>query len=205
MATASDPAKAESAVSSNRWAPLPSGVLERAQAGDAEALGEFFDNYFDRIFATVRRLMGNDDGVEDITQDVFLKIQRAIPRLDPARDPAPWLYTIAANTCRDHWRSGSSRIRQRSVPLDHPAAGALSSGASDPERALLVAEEERRVQRAIDLLPAPLREAIVLHDCEGLGHQEVAVATGIKYAAARKRHSRALIALASLLREDTTP
>jgi DNA-directed RNA polymerase specialized sigma24 family protein len=46
-----------------------------------------------------------------------------------------------------------------------------------------------------------MRVAIVLHDYEGLSHQEVADRTGIEHAAARKRYSRALTALASLLRE----
>ena len=180
-------------------------MLERAQAGDSGALGQFFDHYFDRIFGTVRRLMGRSDSVEDITQDVFFKIQCGLAQLDTSRDPAPWLYTIAVNTCRDQWRSGAWRMALRSVSLDDPEAGALHSGAADPEHALLRAEDERRVQRAIDKLPTPLRMTVVLHDCEGLGHLEIAAITGVNYAATRKRYSRALLALADLLREGTTP
>lgn len=180
-------------------------MLERAQAGDPEALGEFFDHYFDRVFGTVRRLTGGRDIAEDITQDVFLKVRRGIERLDLSRDPAPWLYTIAANACRDYRRSWSRKVSRRSVPLDDPvAAVALSSNTEDPEKTLLRAEEQRRLEKAIDRLPAPLRITVVLHDCEGLGHQQIAEITGVNYAATRKRHSRALLALADLLREDLT-
>lgn len=201
-----EPTPTTSGATSYSWPPLPPGVLERAQAGDSDALGVFFDHYFDRVFGTVRRLVGGRDVAEDITQDVFLKIQRRIGRLDVSRDPAPWLYTVAANACRDYWRSRSWRMMRHSLPLDDPAAAmAMGSHASDPEQVWLRAEEERCLQQAIERLPAPLRMTVVLHDCEGLGHQEIAEITGIKYAATRKRHSRALLALADLLREGMRP
>ena len=51
-------------------------------------------------------------------------------------------------------------------------------------------------------LPEPLRLAIVLHDYQGLGHEEIAALTGVHHAAARKRYSRALAALARLLKDS---
>lgn len=187
------------------WPALQPEVLARAQGGEREALGQLFDHYFDRIFGTVHRMLGEPFIAEDITQEVFLKVRRGIAGIDATRDLGPWLYTIAINACRDHLRSSSWRMAKSSVPIEDEAiTSTLQSPAPDPEQTLLRAEDERRVQSAIARLPGPLRTAIVLHDCEGLSHLEIATITGVRHAAARKRHSRALMALAELLRKESS-
>ena len=192
--------------SAGHWPAFNREELKRAQAGDAEALGRFFDHHFDRIFSLVHRFVGSMDAAQDITQDIFLKVRRHISRLDIENDPAPWLYTVAVNACRDHRRSAWWRMSRLSVPLDYdPDTPELSSHAANPEQVLAVAEEERRVQAAIRQLAPALRMSVVLHDFEGLSHDQIARVTGTSHSAARKRHSRALRALAGLLGEGTTP
>jgi len=176
--------------------------LARVRAREPEALSAFFERYFEQVFGLVVRLIGERSLAEDVTQEVFLKVHRAIHRLDIARDPSPWLTTIAYNACRDVWRSGPYRMSRRSAPLDDPAvAPRLASSAPDPERSLLTAERERRVREAVTRLPEPLRAAVLLHDYEGLSHEQVAQLAGIHPAAARKRYSRALAALGAMLKE----
>jgi len=185
--------------------PFDREELRRAQAGDAEALGRFFDRHFDRIFSVVQRLVGSADAAQDITQDIFLKVRRHIGRLDIEHDPAPWLFTVAVNVCRDHRRSAWWRLSQRGMrlDLDHEEKG-LSSDAPSPEQELVAAEDERRVQAAVLRLPLDLRLSVILHDFEGIPHEQIAQIVGIGHAAARKRHSRALRALADLLEEGAT-
>ena len=175
--------------------------LERVRARDPEALAEFFERHFDRVYGLVYRLLGDRTLAEDMTQEVFLKVHRAAHQLDPTRDPGPWLMTIAHNACRDLWRSNAWKLSRRAASLDgdSPLAATLSRGTNDPERDALASERERLVQEALIRLPEPLRVAIVLHDYEGLGHEEIAALTGINHAAARKRYSRALATLARLL------
>ena len=92
--------------------------------------------------------------------------------------------------------------RAASLDGDSPLAATLSRGTNDPERDALASERERLVQQALRRLPEPLRVAIVLHDYQGMGHEEIAALTGIHHAAARKRYSRALSALARLLKDS---
>lgn len=182
---------------------LDRATLERVRERDPEALGRLFDRYFDQVFGLVLRLLGDRTLAEDATSDVFLKVHRASHQIDPARDPAPWLMTIATNVCRDLWRSGAYRMSRRSAPVEEesPAGVQLTPGTNDPERDTLAGERERLVHEALARLPEPLRVAVVLHDWQGLSHQEVADITGIEHAAARKRYSRALAALATLLKD----
>jgi RNA polymerase sigma-70 factor (ECF subfamily) len=171
--------------------------LERVRQRDPEALSAFFDRYFPQVYGLVHRLLGNRAQAEDAAQETWLKVYRSLHTLDPGRDPGPWLTTIAANTCRDLWRSGAFRMGLRSRDVDDPAvAERLVSPAPDPERHALASERERLVQEALARLPDPLRLVIVLHDWQGVGHPEIAEMLGLSHDAARKRYSRALAALA---------
>lgn len=178
--------------------------LERVRGRDPEALAAFFERYFDRVYALVYRLLGDRTQAEDMAQEVFLKVHRAAHQLDPLRDPMPWLATIAHNACRDLWRSNAWKLTRRasSIDGDSPLSETLSRGTNDPERDLLAGERERLVQEALLRLPEPLRLAVVMHDYQGLGHDEIALLTGVNHAAARKRYSRALAALARLLKDS---
>ncbi len=172
------------------------------RARDPEALGAFFERYFDRVYGLVYHLLGERTAAEDVTQEVFLKVHRSAAQLDASRDPAPWLAAIAYNTCRDLWRSGAYRMRRRSASIEQDAAVTLRlAHTDDPERAALGAERERLVREAIARLPEPMRTVVLLYDYQGLNHQEIAQVLSLSHAAARKRHSRALAALGQMLRE----
>ena len=200
-----EPASAEAAgagAAGRRVEPPPREELERVRMRDRDALGRFFDRYFDQVFGLVLRLLGDRTAAEDVTQEVFFKVHRAAHQLDPARDPGPWLATIATNACRDVWRSGAYRLGRRSASLndDPQLADTLGTRADDPERGAIARERERLVQQAILQLPEPLRLSILLHDYQGLSHQAIAGMLGLEHAAARKRYSRALSALARRLK-----
>ena len=184
--------------------PLTRADLERMRERDPQAMAAFFEAYFDRIYGLVYRLLGDRPAAEDMTQEVFLKVHRAAHQLDPSRDPGPWITAIAYNACRDLWRSGAYRLSRRSGSIegDPVTAGRLTVVGNEPERDLLARERRDLVLEAIQRLPEPLREAVVLYDYQGLSHQEIADLTGINHAAARKRYSRALTALGKLLRES---
>jgi RNA polymerase sigma-70 factor (ECF subfamily) len=171
------------------------------RARDPEALGALFERYFSAVYALVHRLLGDRAMAEDAASEVFLKVYKAAHQLDPSRDPAPWLMTIATNVCRDLWRSGAYRMSsRRAADVDDPVvAPRLTTGANDPEEGTLASERDRLVHEALMQLPESMRLSIVLHDWQGLSHQEVADATGLEHAAARKRYSRAVAALAKLL------
>ncbi len=181
---------------------LDRATLERVCRRDPEALGVLFDAYFASVFALVHRLLGDRTLAEDAASEVFFKVQRAAHTIDPARDPAPWIMTIATNVCRDLWRSGAYRMRQRarSVEGDPGVPDLLVSPVAEPPRALESAERERLVRESLLELPATQRDAIVLHEYEGLSHHQIAARAGIEPAAARKRYSRALAALGERLR-----
>jgi RNA polymerase sigma-70 factor (ECF subfamily) len=175
--------------------------LEGVRRREPEALASFFEQYFDRVYGLVYRLLGDRHLAQDATQEVFLKLHRAAHTLDPGRDPGPWITTIAYNVCRDLWRSGAYRLSRQAVSIDDPAhgGGAFRSRADDPERELLTAERKEAVQAAIGRLPESLRAVVVLREYEGFSYERIAEMMGTSPVAARKRYSRALAELGKLL------
>ena len=183
---------------------VPSGDgldLDAVRRRDPDALGTLFERYFDRVFGLVYRMLGNRQAAEDAVQDVFLKIHRGAPSLDPTRDPGPWLMTIAVNVCRDHWRSSAQRMARASHSID--AVPGTESGlpvsTNDPERAALASERAAHVQAALLRLSPQLREVIVLREYEDLEYSQIAAITAASEVAVRKRFSRALAHLETLL------
>ncbi len=176
-------------------------ILEGVRRSDPEALGAFFDHYFDRIYGLAYRLLGNRSMAEDATQEICYRIQRGAPRLDTTRDPTPWVMTTTVNTCRSLWRSSPSRMDRASHPIDDSPAMEMASDPLQSPDGILGAEDRRRsVIEAVQDLEESLREVVVLHDYEGLDHKEIASVLGLSHDAVRKRYSRALATLAQRLK-----
>ncbi|MBD3160527.1 MAG: sigma-70 family RNA polymerase sigma factor [Candidatus Eisenbacteria bacterium] len=186
--------------------PFPSierTIVEAVRRRESEALGQFFEHYFDRVFGLAFRLLGSRTAAEDATQEIFFKVHRAAHRIDPERDPAPWLITITLNTCRSYWRSATHRMSRRAVTIDSsPEPGPeIADPQRNPEEEFAAQQRERIVQEAILDLPETLREVVLLRDYQGLDHREIATVLQIGHDAVRKRYSRALAELGRLLQE----
>ena len=97
-----------------RAAPEVRALVERAQAGDREALEELYLIHFDRIYSYLHLSVGNRHDAEDLTTQTFLKMLEAIGRFRWQSVPfSAWLFRIAHNLAIDHFRA-----RRRVQPED---------------------------------------------------------------------------------------
>jgi len=162
---------------------------------------QFFDLYYDRIFAHVARLVRDTHLAEDLTHDVFLRLNRVLDRLDPGRDPAAWVFTVATNVVRDHWRSRTHKEAGRRTELSGAHLEVLADTEQDVEQQLARRQEHEAVQHAMTGLSEGDREVILLRDYEGLNSVTVAEILGLKPDAVRQRHSRAVSRLGELFKQ----
>jgi RNA polymerase sigma-70 factor (ECF subfamily) len=180
--------------------------LARLVARDREALGRFYELYFERIHGYVRRMVGDDTTAEDVTQDVFVHLQRAIPTFDPSRELGPWLFTIATNKVRDLWRSKRHAEAGRTGSLDGADDEARRPEAADrrpgPLPELEADEMRAALSSAVDALPENMRAVFVLRWHEELEFDDIGRVLDVSEAAARKRWSRALAELRRILEES---
>ncbi len=172
---------------------------ERAalQAREPSALGRFYDLFFDRVYGYVYRLVGEEHLAEDVTQDVFMHLNRAFSSYDPGRPLRPWVFTIATNKVRDHWRSRRHSDSRREVSAsgedgeDYGHAPALSPH-SGPGDQVESTELSRTIAEVIQTLPEISRTTLVLRYYEGLSFAEIGALIDRNETAVRKRYSRAL-------------
>jgi RNA polymerase sigma factor (sigma-70 family) len=133
--------------------------------------------HLDDAFGLARWLTGNRTDAEDVVQDACM---RALASLETAvvDRPRAWLLTIVRNTAF----SWLAKNRPKALVLiGDPelldAATAHRDSGPDPERALIAAADEAALESAIQALPQPFREVIIMRDVNGMSYREIAEAT----------------------------
>jgi RNA polymerase sigma-70 factor (ECF subfamily) len=121
------------------------------------------------------------DDARDLLQQTFLHLHRSRNDFRPGAVLRPWLFTIAINLKRQHFRK-SRREVLTSEPQDLEAKPAAMPGPT-PELA-------REVREALAALPADQQEVIVLHWMEGMPFQDVAKVVGASLSAVKVRAHR---------------
>jgi RNA polymerase sigma-70 factor (ECF subfamily) len=174
-------------------------LVERAQAGEAEAVRLIYNRYADTVFRFIYFRVGNRPLAEDLTSDTFL---RALTRLSSftwqGRDLGAWLVTIARNLVADHFKSGRYRLEVTTGEL--PGADrADRAPEGSPEAAVVQHITNMALLGAVKRLNPEQQECIVLRFLHGLSVAETARAMGKNEGAIKALQYRAIRALARLL------
>jgi RNA polymerase sigma-70 factor (ECF subfamily) len=165
--------------------PLPgalsSGPETRQVAGglpfDFDAV---YEEYFDFVWRTARRLGVPDASAEDVAQDVFLVVHRRQADYEPRTPIKYWVFGIVSRVVADHRRT-YWRKEARNLPLEvdldggetHPATGPT------PNEQAEHAEAFRLVVRLLDELDSEKREVMVLAQFEEMSAVEIAECLGL--------------------------
>ncbi len=171
-------------------------LIRRAQQGDAEAFGQLYQAYADRIYSYLAfRLAPREGGcqnpteAEDLAAETFI---RALNALDSFRwQGAPfgaWLFRIAHNVLVDYVRSQG---RRETVPLEETIAVAGSTGRAAEDGLLTRA----CLQVATAQLTALQQQVIALRFAAGLSLAETARVMGKREGAVKDLQHKALAAL----------
>jgi RNA polymerase sigma-70 factor (ECF subfamily) len=139
-------------------------VAARLRTADQQAAEDLFNACYPRLAGWVRRLVDDDETAHEIASEAFTRLLARWTGLD---SPQSYLYMIATNLVRDHWRkSGRERKALRTMTAGAPADPAYHPAQDVDVRAL------------IEQLPARLRSAFLLHYYAGFGVREVATMLG---------------------------
>lgn len=148
---------------------------------------EWYDANVDAIHGFVSRRIGRD-GAPDIVSEVFrIAIERR-DAYDPERgSPRAWLYGIATNVLRHHWRTEQRRLRA----IGRLDRDAIAPDDSDATVVRLDADgEARRLLDAIERLDPVDRDILTLVAWEGASHGDVSVALDMPIGTVRSRLHR---------------
>jgi len=151
-------------------------LISRCQQGDQDALKEIFEQYHKKVYRIAYGVVRQKEDALDIVQEVFIKLFRSIRDFKGKSKFYTYLYRMALNTAIDHSRKMG---RYPVSSLDQEEGFQPSEGPEKrPDRILLNKELERKVNLAMEKLPADQRMALALREVEGLSYQEMAEAMG---------------------------
>ena len=142
-------------------------------------------------------LLGDQAAAEDVVQDVFARVHAGWARLAANGLSVSYLRTAVVNGCRSVQRR---RVIARRFGVSREAE-LWSEPHESAEAAVLLAEEGRRVLRALAALPQRQREALVLRYYQRLSEAEIAEAMRISRGTVKSTTARGLAALSRKLRE----
>jgi len=166
-------------------------AIRRGDAGSREAL---YHRFKKRVFALAVRIVGAVDA-EEVAQEAFIRIFRGLAKFRGDAALATWIYRLAVNAALSH--------RSRRPPVAESADGgdeaALLPGV-EPARGDAVLRV--RIERAMARLPTGYRTVIVLHDVEGLEHEEVASILGCHVGTSKSQLHKARARLREMLAAD---
>ena len=157
-------------------------LMARAKAGNDAAFEELYHRYARRLKGFFFLQLGGDEELAaDATHDVFLRAYEARNRYQEGKNVSTWLFTIAYNICRNHYRSNAYET-QLSATLD-------TEPISDEqiEVQLDAAALDDALAQVLSELPPPLHQLFSLHYQEELTIPQVAEIVGIPEGTVKSR------------------
>ncbi|MFD7258032.1 ECF subfamily RNA polymerase sigma factor, BldN family [Streptomyces sp. NPDC059874] len=173
-------------------------LVERAQAGEAEAFGRLYDQYSDTVYRYIYYRVGGKATAEDLTSETFLRALRRISTFTwQGRDFGAWLVTIARNLVADHFKS--SRFRLEVTTGEMLDANEVERS---PEDSVLESLSNAALLEAVRKLNPQQQECVTLRFLQGLSVAETARVMGKNEGAIKTLQYRAVRTLARLLPDD---
>ena len=178
-------------------------IVERALAGEAEAFGEIVRRWERRIYALACGMLDSSEEARDATQETFLSAFRNLRGFRGEAKVSSWLHRIAVNQCITRQRR--AKVRKESALEDETEGGAAAAAytapaTSSPARAAESRQMTALVRRAVQALPAELRQVVVMKEFEELTFQEIAEALDLPLSTVKSRLYTALRQLQMRLR-----
>ncbi len=169
--------------------------LARHRRGDSAAFPALMAAYRRPVYGFLVRGGVAEGDRDDLFQSIFLRIHAAAESYDPSRPLAPWLFTIVANSLRNHFRSEAAGVQ--ASPQEE--AGETADPAADPERIAAARETVAWLEEALHALPLSQREVLLLVTVAGLSQQDAATALQMPLNTVKTHLRRARLALAAKL------
>jgi RNA polymerase sigma-70 factor, ECF subfamily len=153
-----------------------SDMAELAGGRDA-ALNALMSRHGERLYHYLIRLVRDEPEAADLAQETFVRVYQNRTRFKADGKFSTWLYAIATNLARDHFRK-LARRPQVSLQTEDESGTSLShtlaTGEAGPHESLEAAERADAVREAVAALPEELRLPLILAEYEEQSHAEIA-------------------------------
>jgi RNA polymerase sigma-70 factor (ECF subfamily) len=166
---------------------------------DRQVFHDVYQEHHRRVYSICLRMAQNASEAEDLTQDVFIHLFRTIGSFRGESAFTTWLHRLTVNLVRMHFRKRSVRFERTTGNGDLPVQ--VVAGTDNPKRMRVA--DRILLAEVIAQLPQGYREAIILHDVEGLEHHEIAEIRGRSISTSRSQLHRGRTMLRALITQGT--
>jgi len=135
-------------------------------------------------------LTGNRADAEDVVQDACLRAFRGIAGFREGNARA-WVLTIVRHTAYNWLGKNRPATLVVTDDVEGIEGAEIASGDAEAETEMIAKADAARLQAAIEKLPPPFRETLVLRDLQGLDYREIAKVTGVPIGTVMSRLARA--------------
>jgi RNA polymerase sigma-70 factor (ECF subfamily) len=151
-------------------------LIERTLAGETDAFGTLVHRWERQIYGLSFRMLGRDEDARDVCQETFLAAFRNLNKFRGDAKFSSWIYRIALNACHTKMR------KQGALPalsLDHEDDEGRKFELPDlqadnvPDR-LHHNQRARLVRKALQALPAEMRQVIIMKEYHEMTFAEIA-------------------------------
>jgi RNA polymerase sigma-70 factor, ECF subfamily len=139
-------------------------LIAACRRGEARAMEMLYHQYKRRVYGMAHRIVGGSDA-EEVAQDVFVRVYRGLVAFRGDSALSTWVYRLTVNAALSHL---AKRSRRHEVG-DDGLVDLAAPPAAERDSALAA-----RIEGALARLPPGYRAILVLHDVEGLSHEECA-------------------------------
>ena len=178
------------------WDGRDNGAMDR-EMDASQAVTAIYQEHALGLTRLAFLMLGDRQSAEDVVQEAFCGLYRAWDRMSDHANALGYVRASVLNGSRSVLR----RSRRVPRPVAVPAAVSAEAIAS-AEAIVLAGERQRETVAALRRLPPRQREAVVLRYFAELREEETALAMGVSRGTVKSTTSRALAALARMLKEE---
>ena len=171
-----------------------SSAMRRLREGEDLALNEIMERWQRRVTSYLLRFTGNETVAIDLAQETFVRVYQSRKRYRPEAKFSTWLFAIASNLAREHFRwlkRHPTASLNEADEAERPLSERVAADGLNPSEAAENVEQTRAVRDAVMSLPNDLREAVVLFEYEDMSHEQISAIVGCSRKAVETRLYRA--------------
>ncbi len=156
-------------------------LVAACRRGEHRAMEALYHRYKRRVYGLVTRIVGYSDA-DEVAQEAFVRIYRGLAKFRGDSQLGTWIYRLSVNAALSHVTR-----RQKRIHLGDDALAEVPAP-PEPRRDPRLSE---RLERAMAELPPGYRAVLVLHDIEGLSHEECAEILGCRVGTSKSQLHKA--------------
>lgn len=158
--------------------PSDNELIAQFRSGNESAYNELVRRHHGRIYGLVYNMTGNREDAQDMTQEVFLRAYKALNRFQGKSAFSTWIYRIAVNRTINFLKKRKNRyalsLDDADMGLERDPAFLEASEQIGPDGKLKLSEFQEKLNKALLTLSEKHRTVVVMHDIQGVSHDEIA-------------------------------